>query len=99
MSRLTKEIRERKPGKAKQADHKGSRKNAIDLFCEECCGGCRQTAKNCCSQHCFLWPFRPGGDNSKRDAGVVPTEQEYDDLLCVAGNTEKDLLDSILVDL
>lgn len=33
---------------------------AIREFCIDCCGGSRETVKNCPSANCALYPFRMG---------------------------------------
>lgn len=75
------DIRAKKPGKAKKADHGNSRAAAIDLKCEDCCGGSYHEAKRCEVYKCFLWPYGPAGRARIRPAGLVPTEAEYDAML------------------
>lgn len=72
-------LREKKPGKAKKADHGNSRSAAIELHCEDCAGSLHE-AKTCQIANCFLWPYRPGDDKT-RAPGVVPTVEEYDAML------------------
>lgn len=78
--RLT--LRRRYPARARGADHERSKTNAIHLHCLECMGGSRKQVGACDVVSCFFWPFRPYGERS-RPEGVVPTEDEYDDL-CAA---------------
>lgn len=76
MQRAEDILRRSKPGKAMRADHENGRAAAIHLNCEVCAGGLGN-AKVCQIQACFLWPYRPGDGSKNRDAGIVPTVEEY----------------------
>jgi len=78
MASIASSIRAKKPAKAKKADHNGSLRAAIDLSCEECCGGSLSEVSRCTRYECFFWVVRPGDGPTQRPAGVVPTEAEYD---------------------
>lgn len=69
-------LRRAKPGKARRADYEGSRAAAVELNCEICAGSLAN-AVSCRIQRCLLWPYRPGDGSKVRDAGVVPTVDEY----------------------
>lgn len=80
-------IREKRPSRGIEADYKNSRKAAIDLFCLNCVGlnktdGTQISAvEGCKSYSCPLWPFRPGKGPKDRPDGVVPTVEEYEEMI------------------
>lgn len=82
------DLRRSKPGKAKRADHDGGRAAAVELNCEVCAGSLKQAA-DCSIQRCFLWPYRPGDGPKVRDAGVVPTPEEYAAMLPALSDMER----------
>lgn len=51
--------RERKPGELP------TRKNAIRLFCLECCGWQYSETAKCSHESCWLYPYRMGSVNKK----------------------------------
>lgn len=77
--RLIQILRRKRPKLGLEADHKNSRRAAIELFCIECVGGARTLAVECSDFLCPLWPFRPGAEG-ERPAGAVPTIVEYEAL-------------------
>ena len=81
-------IRQSLAGKARAADHKRSRAEAVNLKCLDCCAGQREQVKGCPVVTCFLWPYRPyASDEEKiRPAGAVPTVADYDTLTEGSGN-------------
>lgn len=80
-TRVVDEIRRRLPMVGQRADHRGSAKAAIKLFCLECQGDVRAAVAACADEACPLWPHRPGRDcRRERAPGVVPTVAEYEAL-------------------
>jgi len=82
-------IRRQRPARALAADHRHSRADAVRLHCESCAAS-RFEARRCPAQKCFLWPYRPGKDNTSRDPGVVPTVEEYEALAPQLSEEEKE---------
>lgn len=75
------DLRIKKPGKARRADYQNSRAAAIDLKCEDCCGGSLNEAKKCEVYTCFLWPYGPAGKLGERPHGAIPSLEAYNTLL------------------
>jgi len=75
------DLRIRHPKHGYNVDYGNGRKSAIYLMCLACMGNMISEVSKCTSYQCSLWKFRPGSGTKVRPKGLVPTEQEYKDLM------------------